>query len=725
MNLIYTFKKNNILLWKDDLTIRAFFPDNLENINFYREVIRTNKELLINVLNKNKIFSKNDFKKRVIFNISDLDKYTLSFAQERLWFIEQYEGGSNAYHIPILVSLREGVDVEAIKQSILSIVDRHEVLRNVFRQDNEGNDYQVVLNDSLVINEYGYKDIDISKQIDSDINTPFDLTKDYPIRVSLYKEETDIKLLINMHHIASDGWSIDILIKELTAYYDHYTNNTKLTLPELSIQYKDFAVWQREYLQGGELEKQIGYWRDRLLGYETLDLPTDYPRPTKIDYSGDSISFKIDENISNKLRLIARENNTSLYSLMLSAFYVLMHKYTSQEDIVIGTPIANRHHSQIQDLIGFFVNSLALREQIDGNEYILELVNRVYTNLIEAQSHQDLPFERLVSELNIEQDQSRHPIFQVMFGLQSFGSEGSKLFKPIDSYNNYKIAKFDLECFIDDSNSKLQVSFNYATALYSKDTVQRMANGYQGILNRLIQSPETKIKEYTLLSEKDYQEIVYEWNARDRDCPKDKTVYELFEEQVKQNPNNVALVFEDKRLTYRKLNQRSNQLARYIRRQYKEVTNQELAPDILIPLCLERSFDMVIGILAVMKAGGAYVPMDHDYPQDRFRHILEDTQAKLVITQSHLENKFDYIAKDLSLISIDSGEDQSYVYDQEDKENLPPQSRSIDLAYVIYTSGTTGLPKGVMVEHEGILSFAINNNFVDYNTISCIAGISS
>ncbi|MFT4693256.1 MAG: amino acid adenylation domain-containing protein [Francisella sp.] len=484
----------------------------------------------------------------------DLKQSLLSFAQERLWFIEQYESGSNAYHIPMLVALNDDINLDAIKQSISSIVQRHQVLRSVFKTDEEDSDYQVVLNDELVINEYSYKDTDITKQIDLDINTPFDLTNDYPIRVSIYREEKEVKLLINIHHIASDGWSMDVLLKELNAYYDHYANNTPLQLSELSIQYKDFAVWQREFLQGEELDKQLSYWKDRLLGYETLNIPTDYSRPAKIDYSGDNVSFEIDEDTSDKLRAIAKENNSSLYSLMLSAFYVLLHKYTGQEDIVIGTPIANRHHSQTQDLIGFFVNSLGLREQLDTNKSIIDLLNDVHINLIEAQRHQDLPFERLVTALNVEQDQSRHPVFQMMFGLQSFGSQENKLFKPLTDNASYKVAKFDLECFIDDSQSELQGSLNYATALYNKETIERLVKSYQRILIQLTKAETTKIKDYKLLSKQDYQTIVYDWNKTNKPYPKDKTVYQLFEEQVEQNPNNITLVYEQEELTYKQLN---------------------------------------------------------------------------------------------------------------------------------------------------------------------------
>ena len=630
----------------------------------------------------------------------DLEQRELSFAQERLWFIEQYEGGSNAYHIPMLVSINDDINLDAIKQSISSVVQRHQVLRSVFKIDEEGNDYQVVLNDELVINEYSYQNTDISKQVDLDINTPFDLISNYPIRVSIYKEEDDTKLLINIHHIASDGWSTDILLKELNAYYDHYANNAPLELSSLSIQYKDFAVWQRGYLHGEELDKQLGYWQDRLIGYETLNLPTDYPRPAKIDYSGDNVSFEIDKDTSDKLRAIAKNNNTSLYSLMLSGFYVLLHKYSSQEDIVIGTPIANRHHTQTQDLIGFFVNSLGLREQLDTNKNIVELLNKVHNNLIEAQSHQDLPFERLVTALNVEQDQSRHPIFQVMFGLQSFGSENNSLFKSVTASTNYKIAKFDLECFIDDGQCNLQGSFNYATALYKKETVERLVESYQRVLNQLTENQETRVKDYSLLSSQDYQTIVYDWNKTTKLYPKDKTIYQLFQEQVDKNPNNIALVFEEEELTYKELNNKANQLARYIRSQYKEITNQELQADTLIPLCLERSLDMVVGILAVMKAGGAYVPMDPGYPAERFKHILTDTDANLIITQSHLITKLIPVTS-IELIEIDE-QDNLFIYENEEASNLIQHSQATDLAYVIYTSGTTGLPKGVLQTHGNV-----------------------
>ncbi|MBY7735091.1 non-ribosomal peptide synthetase, partial [Francisella philomiragia] len=657
-----------------------------------------------------KYLRNNAIGKIVISNVK-LNKYLLSFAQERLWFIEQYEQGTNIYHLPYLLRVLDSTDLDSLKKSIFSIVERHQILRSIFIQGEDGSYYQKVLNNEVDIKEYSYRDTDISKRIDIDINMPFDLVNDYPVRICFYHDREAIKLLINIHHIAGDGWSIDILFKELNEFYEYHLGRTeKVNLPELSIQYKDFAYWQREYLEGDILEKQLDYWKGRLLGYETLNLPTDYSRPNKINYEGDYVRFELDIELSTKLRQFAKDQHCSLYSVMLSAFYILLHKYTGQEDIVIGTPIANRHYNQLQDLIGFFVNSLALRELINFEDSVTELVQRVHNNLIEAQAHQDIPFENLVELLNVERDQSRHPIFQIMFGVQSFGlNSNNNLFEVLDySGLNYKTSKFDIECFIDDSEEFLRGTINYATALYSRDSIQRMAEAYQRILNQLVESQEAKIKDYRLLSKEDYQKIVYAWNETDKEYPKDKTIYQLFEEQVEQNPNNIALVFEAQEMTYGELNSKSNQLARYIRKQYKEVTNEELKPDTLILLCLERSLDMVIAILAVMKSGGAYVPMDPDYPDERFKHILTDTDAELVITQSHLEGKLTEVitelGKDIGVISITPSivefEEAVYVYDQEDKSNLKPQSKSTDLAYVIYTSGTTGLPKGAVITHR-------------------------
>ncbi|MBY7735362.1 non-ribosomal peptide synthetase, partial [Francisella philomiragia] len=474
-------------------------------------------------------------------------------------------------------------------------------------------------------------------------------------------------------------------------------------LPELSIQYKDFAYWQREYLEGDILEKQLDYWKGRLLGYETLNLLTDYTRPNKIDYRGNTVGFELEEDFSNKLRKLAKDEGCSLYSLMLSAFYILLYKYTGQEDIVLGTPVANRHYNQLEGLIGFFVNSIALREKVSPEMDVIELMHQVHGSVVQAQEHQDLPFEKLVTSLNIEHDQSRHPIFQVMFNMVeslSYVTDGN-YFKQNDLCKYHNISKYDMTLYVYANFDTIQLKFNYKSSLYNKITIKNMLNNYQQILEQVIDGKDLSIKNYNLLNKQDYQRIVYDWNKTDNDYPRDKTVYELFEEQVLKNPDAIAIVFEDQEVTYKELNERSNQLARYIRKQYRRATNQELKPDTLIPLCLERGIDMVIGILGVMKSGGAYVPMDPDYPADRLKHILSDTNAKLVITQNHIEYRFKEVT-DILLISINEQNSQT-VYQGEKATNLSQYSQATDLAYVIYTSGTTGLPKGALISNYQVI----------------------
>ena len=308
-------------------------------------------------------------------------------------------------------------------------------------------------------------------------------------------------------------------------------------------------------------------------------------------------------------------------------YYVLMHKYSNQTDIVIGTPVSNRHYGQLEGLVGFFVNSLALRQKVDVQSY-RDFIQEVHEMVLESQYNQDLPFERLVEELTVERDTSRHPIFQVIFGLQNFGKSQSDYFKSVD-IGGYDISKYDLSLFISDS-LQIRGSIEYSTSLYTKDSILRLVEHYKTILESLVNDLDRSIAGVSLLTEEDYQTIVYDWNNTDKDYPKDKTIYELFQEQVDKNPDNVALVYEDKALTYKQLDERSNQLARYLR------SNYDIKPDTLITLCLDRSLEMVIGILGVMKSGGAYVPIDPNYPKERINYILEDTQSGVLITQSHL-----------------------------------------------------------------------------------------
>ena len=708
------------------------------------------------------IAQQSDYLKRSVLSAEiiipqyDQDQYALSYAQERLWFIEQYEQGSNAYHIPMLYELSASVNLKVLQQALEALVQRQEVLRTVFRQDEgSGLDYQQVLDKNLKIADHQLKDQSVFElQVKADINRVFDLRKDYPIRVVFYQVEdisdkTIIKdyVLINIHHIAFDGWSIEILERELLQIYENLKEGKEISrgLPELSIQYKDYAQWQRGYLQGTLLQQQINYWQDQLTGLEPLALVTDYPRPSQIDYRGSDVSFQLTESLSSKLRGLSQRLGCTLYTVLLSGFYILLHKYTSQTDLVLGSPIANRDYHQVEGLIGFFVNALPLRLQLDVDQGSQEIIQQLHSRLIESQSYQDIPFEKIVEQLKLSPDPSRHPIFQVMFGVQDFGDKSGDKEGEVDKLNQllrskaldnaYEVAKFDLSLFITDKDKQLQGSMNYATALFKRETIERLLEHYIHILDQLIKQPKQAIKDYQVLTDKEYQQIVYDWNQTDKEYPTDKTIQQLFQQQVEKTPNNIALVYEDKQLTYQELNQQSNQLARYIIKQYQQQNikgnkaNQQtqkreadsiktlLPKDTLIALCLDRSIEMIVGILGVLKAGGAYVPMDPNYPQDRIEYILEDTQTSMVLSQSHLKQRLSTIITD-NEVNQDTGLSDTQMqvdlicldeqpYTKEDKSNLTLTNKSTDLAYVIYTSGTTGKPKGVMVESQQYVMFLI------------------
>ena len=550
------------------------------------------------------------------------NKYVLSFAQERLWFIEKYEGGSNAYNIPMLFKLGTRVAPGILESSICSIVKRHKILSSLVKTDSDGVGYQLVEDIDKRSISIAHKKLSsmvaLNKAIQVQVNYIYQLDEEYPIRVSFYGVGEEVYLCIVVHHIAFDGWSVDIFLKELLAYYNYHCSvqlgkPAIVDLPYLKIQYKDFALWQRSYLSGNRLQSYLDYWKSKLAGYETLNLPLDKQRPAMIDYHGSDVYFKLDYETSVKLRELAKELSVSLYSVLLSGFYLLLRAYSNQNDIVIGTAFANRNYTAITDLIGFFVNSLVLRQEVDANISIESFIKAVGEEVILAQLHQDLPFEKLVEELKVVKDPSRHPIFQVMFSLQNFGGEVNgihELVEPCSLGSSYEVAKFDLSVFLNDDQDEINGSFNYATSLFNVDTIKRLVNTYTILLEQLAELIKNKkvslvkIKELSYVGKADYKKLVYAWNETDVVYPEDKTIHELFGEQAKKTPNKIALIYEDVELSYKELHERSNQLANYIRGEYK------VKPDDLIALCLDRSEYMLISILAVLKAGGAYVPMD-------------------------------------------------------------------------------------------------------------------
>ncbi|PNW15244.1 hypothetical protein C1637_02115, partial [Chryseobacterium lactis] len=645
----------------------------------------------------------------------------LSFAQERLWFLETYEGGSNAYNIPITLVLEEKIDISALYQAFEKVIKRHEVLRSMIKITEDGVGYQLVtdLLPEFKVTEAGTRE-DLEEKIDKSVNKTFRLDEEIPIAVNIFKFNTRHYLSVVIHHIAFDGWSTEVFLRELQMFYEAILNKDQaFELVDLQIQYKDFALWQRDYLTGDRLNKQIDYWKDQLHDFENLDLPTDFRRPSQISYEGENIYFSLNTEAGEQLRALSKELGISLYSVLLSGYYLMLSAYSGQDDIVIGSPIANRHHAGLEDMIGFFVNTLALREKLDPDQNLKDFLLQVSKSVTEAQSHQDLPFEKLVEELGIEQDTSRHPVFQVMFGLQNFGNETlkndhGKLFYPYEGEIDYQVAKFDLTTMIDDGGDNIHGMFNYAKGIFSKETIHNMIRSYEFLLIQIAEQKDIKLSELSLIPQDQYKKVTEGWNNTHQEYSKDITIHQLFENQVKMTPNQTALVYQGVQLSYFELNERANRLANYLGEKYN------LQPDDLAPLCLDRSENILIAILAVLKSGAAYVPMDPSYPTDRMKHILKDTNARFVIgNQSAIEQLKDIDVEVLSLEDINLKAELEIISSQ----NPDIQINSQNLAYVIYTSGTTGLPKGVMIEHSGVINLIgsmINaHRLQEYNEVGC------
>ncbi len=655
----------------------------------------------------------------------------LSFAQERLWFIEQYEKGSDSYNAPFVLRLKPAIDLSQLKEAINKLVNRHEILRTFIKTSLEGYGYQSVMHLSdkpLDIFELTVTAEERQKVIQREAHHIFKLDKEYPIRVIILNEMDTQKEIENrylffiIHHIAFDGWSLDVFLKDLQACYEFYDKSAELT--PLTIQYKDFAVWQRNYFTEDRLQVQMSYWKNILSDYTALQLPTDYPRPPRLDYAGEDFPFVVEERVSQQLRNVAKNLKVSLYSVLLSAYYLLLRSFSHQDDIILGTPMANRHHSQLEPLVGFFVNTLALRSQIDSGMLITDYIQVVGQNVMEAQWHQDLPFEKLITELNVEPDTSRHPLFQVLFCVQPFGFQGLTLFEPYSESIDYTVAKFDLTTMIDDSQTQLKGLFNYATSLFNISTIQNFVRTYLFILEQIGSMHDSnsensiasslKIQDLRYLNFEDYQRIVYDWNAVTQGFSSDKTIHQVFEEQVEKTPDNMAIVFDDLQLTYNELNAKANQLAHYLRNIYA------IQADDLIALCISKSEYLVIAILGVLKAGAAYVPIDPNYPEERINYILEDTRAKVVLVNENgngksplapLLQRGEQFCGNLQREEQFCGNLQKYINIQEIEfdckkyatENPHVQNLgSNNLAYIIYTSGTTGKPKGVMQTHENV-----------------------
>ena len=648
----------------------------------------------------------NKVRKQEIFKIEPFpraDILPLPFIVQSLWFFALLEPDSCVYNMSSGIHLQGKLNLEALQQSFKEIIARHETLRtNFITEDGEAVaiisevEFSIIPLLDLSCLPAEEKQTQIQQQIETEAQQPFDISSDQLIRIKLLRLGVEEHImLLTVHHIIYDDWSSTILFRELSTLYQAFSNGKPSPLAKLPVQYVDFAAWQRQWLQGEVLETQISYWLKQLENApKILELPTDYPRPSFRSFRGSEYPFQLSQELSIALNELSQQQGTTLFMTLLAAFQTLLWRYTAQEDIVIGSPIANRNRAEIKGLIGFLVTLSALRTDLTGNPSFEELLKRVRETTLGAYAHKDIPFELLVKQLQSERDLSHTPLFQVMFiyapprmsALELSGLTLSRL----KSENG--TAEFDLTLYILESESKLEGYFEYNTDLFKPATIARMVGHLKTLLEAIVTSPQQRLSELALLTEPEQQQLLFEWNDTKVDYPQDRCIHQLFEAQVEKTPNAVAVVFGQEQLTYRQLNQRANQLAHYL---------QQLGvkPEVKVGICVERSVEMVIGLLAILKAGGAYIPLDPNYPQERLTYMLKDSQPGVLLTQHHLSESLPN--HQVQVVCIDT--DWQQITDKS-TQNPATQITIDNLAYVIYTSGSTGKPKGVLGLHQGAVN---------------------
>ncbi len=636
-----------------------------------------------------------------------LKKIPLSFSQERLWFIDKFEGSVH-YHVPYVLRMKGHLDTSALHDALQEVVNRHEVLRTTFREEN-GQAWQHVLPKDRwqlrIINTLLTADEgELKKTIAEEIAQPFDLVNDHTLRASLlHITKYEHVVVLVLHHIASDGWSMPIFVHELLCCYEAAKNNISHGLAPLPIQYADYAIWQQENLQQGILDRKLDYWYEKLRDPPTLALPTDYPRPAVQSTNGAVRHYQLDSLLARQIAVFSSEQNATLFMVMLAAFKVVLYKYTGQSDICVGTPIANRTFSEVESLIGFFVNTLALRSHLAGNLTFSTFLEQVRATTLEAYDHQDVPFERIVDRVISHRDMSHSPLFQVMFVLQNNAQleqpkiEGIEL-SAISMANTN--AKFDLTVDVTETGNELVVDIEYCTDLFEEATIDRLFSHYQTLLRGIVNFPEKHINSLAILSDKEKQRLTEELSGEALSLEPSLTVVEVFETQVALSSTRNAVFFEEETISYEELDRRANQLANYL-------IAQGIGTTSLVGLCMERSLEVMVAVFGVLKSGGAYVPIDPNYPKDRREYILKDANVAMVLTNKATRQVVSGHDRrcQVPVVCIDTMQSIIGTY----PTTKPPlKVTQNDLAYVIYTSGSTGNPKGVMVEHLSLLNVSLS-----------------
>ena len=633
----------------------------------------------------------------------------LSFAQQRLWLLDRMEAASSVYNIGAVVRLAGRLDEAALTRTLNEIVGRHEALRTTFAEV-DGAAAQIIAPAlALTLARHDLSALPPAEReakamwlAQDAAQAPFDLRRGPLLRAGLLRLQPQQHLLhLSLHHIVTDGWSMGVLVAEIGALYGAYAQGQPSPLAPLAVQYADFAHWQRQWLEGAELARQLGYWRGQLAGAPTLlSLPTDRARPQTQSHRGATLPFTVPAAVTAALQALAQRSKGTLFMTLAAAFNVLLARYAGQDDICIGTPIANRQRAELEPLIGFFVNTLVLRTRVDSQAPFERLLAQVRETTLDAYAHQDLPFDQLVDALNPERHASHAPLFQAMLVLQNAPMPALAL--PELSLQTAQLdgasAKFDLTLTFTPQGEQLGAAFEYATDLFDAATVARMAGHFTRLLEAIVADPARPVGGLAMLDASERRQLLVDWNDTARPYPQGQTIHQLFEAQAARAPAATALVCGGAALTYAELNAQANRLAHHLRA-------RGVGPDVLVGLCVERCFDMVVGLLAILKAGGAYVPLDPAYPRQRLAYMLEDAAPALLLTQQHLLERLPALA--LPLLCLD----RDWNGLEGDAANPAPLAQPEHLAYVIYTSGSTGQPKGVAVSLRNVVRLVCNSDY--------------
>ncbi|WP_043706835.1 non-ribosomal peptide synthetase, partial [Tenacibaculum ovolyticum] len=629
----------------------------------------------------------------------------LSYSQQGLWFIDKLQG-TKEYHIPIGVKLSGDVNFELLERSLRIIVERHEILRTVIKEKNGIGYQELIASNNWTLSQKNIENTSLENQVIIDFtNAPFDLAKDYTFRACLYKlPDNNYVLVCVFHHIASDGWSLSIFTDEFTDIYDSLYVGKELKLPKLPIQYSDYSIWQRKYISEVFLEVQLSYWENKLKGTSPIPIATDYARPAIQSTAGSTVYLEFDTNLKNKLNHLCKQEGVTLFMLLLSGLKILLTKYSGQNDICIGTPIANRNTSDVEQIIGCFINTIALRSTVDQSLSFKSFLQEIKETTLEGYDNGQAPFDKVVEQVIEERDMSITPIFQIMFGVQNtpaLRETGLEVLKITPYDLEEGTTQFDLNISANEHETGISLSIEYCTDLFKEETVQKIFEHYKELLNNIILNQTQPLSSLAILNTQEQEQLLYTFNYTKVNYDQNLTIVDLFQSQVKNNPNAIALSFEGTTQTYDELDKLSNKLAHYL-------VEQGVVADDFVGICLERSFNMVVGILGILKAGGAYVPIKPDYPTSRIKHILEDINCAILVTDVTSENIIDTtLIKNIEVIALDS---ECAIYHNKRTEPLTHNIDPNSLSYVIYTSGSTGTPKGALIEHKGLLNHLLLMN---------------